>query len=78
MNRYQITSLVPRSFVALSLSAVFALAPCSLVAQDTKVAPNPENEEEKEEIVKLSPFEVKVGTNEGYIASETMSRSRVA
>jgi len=34
-------------------------------------------EPDKDEIVRLSPFEVRAGTNEGYIASETTSGSRV-
>lgn len=80
MNRYQHTSVI-RLFVALLFSAVFVLTPATLLAQDAKpVAPaaGDEEGEGKEEVVKLSPFEVKSGTNEGYIASDTMSGSRVA
>ena len=81
MNRYQTTSSVLRLFVALFCSAVFVSSPGSLLAQDSKPATPPaagSDEENKEEVVKLSPFEVKVGTNEGYIASDTLSGSRVA
>lgn len=81
MNRYQTTSSVLRLFVALLLSAVFVSSPSTLLAQNTPPSTPPASgadEEEKEEVVKLSPFEVKVGTNEGYIASDTMSGSRVA
>lgn len=78
MNRYQHTSVL-RLFAALLLSAVFVSIPATLFAQDPKPAPPAAaDEEEKEEVVKLSPFEVKSGTNEGYIASDTMSGSRVA
>ena len=81
MNRYQNPSLALRLFSALSLSAVIAFVPCSLSAQATQSAPKQTattDQDDKEEVVKLSPFEVKVGANEGYIASDTLSGSRVA
>lgn len=81
MNRYQHT-LVLRLFFALLLSAVLVPMPATLAAQDAAKpavpTPGSDEEEKKEEVVKLSPFEVKSGTNEGYIASDTMSGSRVA
>ena len=46
--------------------------------EETKAAHSSETTPDKETVVRLSPFEVKSGTNEGYIASDTMSGSRVA
>ena len=43
----------------------------------TQAANASETTPDKDEVVHLSPFEVRSGTNEGYIASETMSGSRV-
>jgi outer membrane receptor protein involved in Fe transport len=47
-------------------------------AEATPSANKSETSPDKTEVVRLSPFEVKSGTNEGYIASETLSGSRVA
>lgn len=82
MNRTQTRKIDPRLLAAL-LSAVIAFVPCSVVAQEAKPESTPaknesETEPDKSDIVRLSPFEVRAGANQGYIASETLSGSRVS
>ena len=50
----------------------------SLPAQTTAPAAGPEARKPDDEIIRLSPFEVRAEENRGYVASETMTGTRVA
>ncbi|MBS0662387.1 MAG: TonB-dependent receptor plug domain-containing protein [Verrucomicrobia bacterium] len=80
----KITNL-PTALRQALLSVLLIFSP-SVQAQTTGTTPAAgsaqaanasDTEPDKNEVVRLSPFEVHSGTNEGYIASETMSGSRV-
>ena len=76
-------TILPTALRQALLSGLFIIT-ANVQAQTTspgapvQAANSSDTAVDKEEVVRLSPFEVRSGTNQGYIASDTMSGSRVA
>ena len=67
----------PRSHLWIVLATALA-APLPDFAQPTAAVPATGSDDKKEDVVRLSPLEVHADSNRGYVASETVTGTRVA